>query len=91
MAAYKTNSSSKSRSKFIPVANSILSVTGKGVESTFKYLATDHSGSDIRSCMMGTQQSFNYSKAKISLLLRESERGLARSSRFTTLVSLKGR
>ena len=68
------NSTRKTRSKFIPVANHILRTTGnvasKGAETTFKYLVTDHSNNS----MMETYQNIHYSQAKVSLLLRESAR-----------------
>lgn len=72
------NSNRKSRAKFTPVANRAITLAAKAAESTFEYLTTNH----MQSSILETQQSLNHIDADISLMLRETQRGLSRSSRF---------
>ncbi len=66
------------RSKFIPVADRVLNSAGKVVSKvaghTFRYVATDHSGSHISRSIMEMEQSFNYTRASLDLFSRQCAR-----------------
>ncbi len=74
------------RSKFIPVADRVLNSAGKVVskvaESTFRYVATDHSGSHISRSIMEMEQSLNYTRASLDLFSRQCTRSNERIGRL---------
>lgn len=68
----------KHRSTLIPVANHLLNTTGKGVEKTAKWMATDHSRSPEYLSVTETLQNFNYFIARQSLSSRRFNRSMNR-------------
>jgi hypothetical protein len=68
--------SNKSRSSLIVIANHLLTTTGKGIEKTFKWMATDHSRSPEYLSVTEALQSLNYLRAHQKLLTRRLDRNM---------------
>ena len=89
MVPFKS-STRKKRIKCASVANSILlstaKVAAKGTESTFKYLAKDHTGTaeycHIHGSLMEMRQRINYTRASLDLFSRKSARTNERIGRL---------
>ena len=89
MVPFKS-STRKKRIKCTSVANSILLSTAKlaakGTESTFKYLAKDHTGTaeycNIHGSLMEMRQRINYTRASLDLFSRKSARTNERIGRL---------
>mgnify|MGYP005991357349 CR=1 FL=1 len=66
----------KHHSVFIPITNHLLNTTGKGVEKTFKWMATDHSRSPEYLSVTEALQSLNYMRAHQILSTRRLDRNM---------------
>jgi hypothetical protein len=78
MPSNKSNRNKRNRSTFLPIANHLLTTTGKGIEKTFKWMATDHSRSPEYLSVTETLQNFNYFLARQALISRRLNRNMNR-------------
>lgn len=76
MPPSNSNRNRKQRSTLIPIANQLLNTTGKGVEKTFKWMATDHSRSPEYLSVTEALQSLNYMRAHQILSTRRLDRNM---------------
>ena len=74
----KSHRNRKQRSTLIPIANHLLNTTGKSIEKTAKWMATDHSRSPEYLSITETLQNFNYFVARQALISRQFNRGMNR-------------
>ena len=85
MAKQKTNSTRKRRSQLAPLAssalNSTVKIASKGVQSTFKHLATNHISNNIHYSLMENQQQIKFCIARMKLGNRRVERLLEHNQR----------
>ena len=86
MSIYKSNRTRKSLSKSKPLTNHILNTTAKiaskGAESTFRYLAKDHTNSNTHLTFMQNRQHIRYGIARMSLGTRRVQRLLDQNQRL---------
>lgn len=68
----------KHRSTLIPVATHLLTTTGKGIEKTAKWMATDHTRSSEFTSATNALQNLNYFSAKQALIFRLADRRMSR-------------
>lgn len=78
MLPNKSRHNRKHRSTLIPIANHLLTTTGKGVEKTFQWMTTDHSRSPEYLSVTETLQNFNYFIARQALISRRFNRNMNR-------------
>lgn len=78
MPATKSYRNRKHHSVFIPIATHLLTTTGKGIEKTAKWMATDHSRSPEYLSVTETLQNFNYFIARQALVSRQFNRSMNR-------------
>lgn len=80
MASKKSNRIRKNHSILIPVATHLLTTTGKGIEKTAKWMATDHTRSSEYSSVTNAMHNLNYLSAKQALIFRIADRRMNRGN-----------